>query len=165
MYHQSRTFVSTKRHSDMTAADLSHQWRIGIKQAQDTLDTTTQRFSRSALLQISQRYRNDRMLYRRYLNHQFAADLYMARTKSLRGNICAYIFAHKSGFAQAYSQANKTKSSDLSRQFATDWGRPRTLIVDGAPLNRLGKIRNSLKDVAPMTLTLLALERSFHKLN
>jgi hypothetical protein len=26
-------FVSTKRHSDITAADLSHQWCIGMKQA------------------------------------------------------------------------------------------------------------------------------------
>jgi hypothetical protein len=78
-----KNFVSTKRHSDITAADLSHQWRIGIKKAQDTLDTTTQRFSRSALLPISRRYRNDRMFNRKYLNHQFAADLYMDRTKSL----------------------------------------------------------------------------------
>jgi hypothetical protein len=36
-----KNFVSTKHHSDITAADLSHQWRIGVKQAQDTLDTTT----------------------------------------------------------------------------------------------------------------------------
>jgi hypothetical protein len=52
-----------KRHSDITAADLRHQWRFGIKQAQDTLDTATQRFSRSILLPISQRYRNNRMFY------------------------------------------------------------------------------------------------------
>ena len=107
-----KNFISKKRHSDITAADLSNRWRIGIKQAQDTLDTTTQTFSRSALLPLSRRYRNDRMFYRKYLNHQFAADLYMARTKSLHGNTCAYIFAHKSGFAQAYPQVNKTKSAD-----------------------------------------------------
>jgi hypothetical protein len=127
-----KNFVSTKRHSDITAADLSHQWRIGIKQAQDTLDTTTQSFSRSSLLPISRRYRNDRMFYRKYLNHQFAADLYMGRTKSLHGNTCAYIFAHKSGFTQAYPQANKTKSSDSLRQFAIDWVMPRKLVVDCA---------------------------------
>jgi hypothetical protein len=45
-----KNFVSTKCHSDITAADLSHQWRIGIKQAQDALDTTTQRFSRHTII-------------------------------------------------------------------------------------------------------------------
>jgi hypothetical protein len=56
----------------------------------------------------------------------------MPRTKSLHGNTCAYIFAHRSGFAQAYPHANKTKSSDSLRQFAIDWGIPRKLVVDGA---------------------------------
>jgi hypothetical protein len=107
-----KNFISKKRHSDITAADLSNQWRNGIKQARDTLDTTTQTFSRSTLLQLSRRYRNDRMFYRKYLNHQFAADLYMTRTKSLHGNTCVYIFVHKIGFAQAYLQVNKTKSAD-----------------------------------------------------
>jgi hypothetical protein len=45
-----KNFISKKRHSDITAADLSNRWLIGIKQTQDTLDTTTQTFSRSALL-------------------------------------------------------------------------------------------------------------------
>jgi hypothetical protein len=70
-------------------------------------DSTTQTFSR-----------NDRMFYQKYRNHQFAADLYMACTKSLHGNTCAYIFAHKSGFAQAYPQVNKTKSADSLKQFS-----------------------------------------------
>jgi hypothetical protein len=51
-----KNFISKKRPSDITAADLSNRWRIGIKQAQDTLDTTTQTFSRSALLPLSRRY-------------------------------------------------------------------------------------------------------------
>jgi hypothetical protein len=139
-----KNFVSTKRHSDITTADLSHQWRIGIKQAQDTLDTTTQRFSRSDLLPISRRYRNDRMFYRKYLNHQFSADLYMARTKSLHGNTCAYTFSHKSGFAQAYHQANKTKSSDSLRQFAIDWGISRKLVEDGT-LEQIGQNTEFIK--------------------
>lgn len=132
-----KNFISKKRHTDITAADLSNRWHIGVKQAQDTLDTTTQRFSRSALQPLSRRYRNDRMFYRRYLNHHFAADLYMARTKSLHGNTSAYIFAHKCGFAQAYPQVDKTKSADSLRQFTTDFGIPRKLTVDGA-LEQIG---------------------------
>jgi hypothetical protein len=56
----------------------------------------------------------------------------MARNKSLHGNTFAYIFAHKRGFAQAHPQASETMSSDLLRQFATDWRIQQMLIVDGA---------------------------------
>jgi hypothetical protein len=83
------------------------------------------------------------MFYRRYLNHQFAADMYMARTKSLHGNTCPYIFAHKSGLP-GLSQANKTKSSDLLRQFAIIWGIPRKLIVVGA-LEQVGQNTEYIK--------------------
>jgi hypothetical protein len=47
----------------------------------------------------------------------------------LHGNTCACILEHKSGYAHAYSQANKPKSSDSLRQFARDWGISRKLIV------------------------------------
>ena len=139
-----KNFVSKKRHTNITAADLSNRWHIGVKQAQYTLDSTTQGFTRSALLPLSRRYRNDRMFYRRILNHQFAADLYMARTTSLHGNTCAYIFAHKSGFAQVYPQIDKTKSADSLRQFSTDFGIPRKLIVDGA-LEQVGRNTEFIK--------------------
>lgn len=139
-----KNFISKKRHTNVTPEDLSHRWHIGVKQAQNTLDSTTQRFTRSALLPLSRRYRNDRMFYRKYLNHQFAADLYMARTTSLHGNTCAYIFAHKCGFAQVYPQQNKTKSADSLRQFSTDFGIPRKLIVDGA-LEQVGRNTEFIK--------------------
>jgi hypothetical protein len=75
------------------------------------------------------------MFYCRFLNHHFAADLYMARTKSLHGNTSAYIFAHKCGFAQAYPQTDKTKSAVSLRQFTTDFGIPRKLTVDGVGIH------------------------------
>lgn len=139
-----KNFVSKKRHTNITPEDLSNRWHIGVKQAQLTLDSTTQGYSRSALLPLSRRYRNDRMFYRKILNHQFAADLYMARTTSLHGNTCAYIFAHKSGFAQVYPQINKTKSADSLRQFSIDFGIPRKLIVDGA-LEQVGRNTDFIK--------------------
>jgi hypothetical protein len=127
-----KTFVSHKRHTDVSVEDLSERWNIGIKQAKDTINATTQRYSRSALLPLSRRYRSDRLFYRRHLNHHFAADLYMGRTVSLRGNTCSYLFAHKCGFVQAYPQSKKSESADSLRQFTMDWGIPRKLIIDGA---------------------------------
>ena len=123
---------------------MRDRWHIGVKQAQYTLDSTTQSFTRSALLPISRRYRTDRMFYRRILNHEFAADLYMARTTSLHGHTSAYIFAHKSGFAQVYPQTNKTQSADSLRQFTQDFGVPRKLIVDGA-LEQIGRNTEFIK--------------------
>jgi hypothetical protein len=48
-----KNFVSKKRHTNITPEDLSHRWHIGVKQAQHTLDSTTQCFKLSALLPLS----------------------------------------------------------------------------------------------------------------
>ena len=42
-----RTFISKKRHSSVTAEDLSDRWCISVKQAQLTLDATSRRLIRS----------------------------------------------------------------------------------------------------------------------
>ena len=129
-----RTFVSNKRHSAVSAEELSERWHIGLKQANDTLSVTTQKFTRSAVLPLSRRYRSDRNFYRRHLNHDFSADLYLGRHKSINGNVAAYVFTHKCGFAQAYPQRSK-QSAELAeslRRFTMDWGIPRKLTVDGA---------------------------------
>jgi hypothetical protein len=94
------TCVSHKRHSFITATELSGHWHIGLHQAKDTLDATTQKFTRSAILPLSWRYRSDRNFYCCHLNHDFAADLYLGQNKSARGNIGAYVFTHRCGFAQ-----------------------------------------------------------------
>jgi hypothetical protein len=120
-----RTFVSDKRYSAITAPELSERWHIGNRQAKDTLTATTQKYTRSAILPLSRRYRSDRNFYRRHLNHEFAADLYLGRAKSARGNIGAYVFTHKCGFAQAYPMRTKNiaELAEALRQFTIDWGR------------------------------------------
>ena len=44
------TFQSSERHSDVTPQTLSEKWGIIIAQATKTLQKTTQRFLRSAIL-------------------------------------------------------------------------------------------------------------------
>ena len=55
------TLVSHERHLKLTAESLADLWSIGLKRAQDTLNATTQRYTRSAILPIARRYRADRM--------------------------------------------------------------------------------------------------------
>ena len=58
------TFQSKSRHSSVTPEDLSKRWLIGLKQAKDTIQNTTQRILRSALLPLARRYRADCMYER-----------------------------------------------------------------------------------------------------
>ena len=51
-----RTFQSRERHLGITPVDISERWYIGLSQANTTLNATTQRLVRSALLQLSRRY-------------------------------------------------------------------------------------------------------------
>ena len=55
------TFSSSDRHSDVDAQTLSERWGIGLTTAAKTLKTTTQRFTRSAILPLGRRYRTDRL--------------------------------------------------------------------------------------------------------
>jgi hypothetical protein len=68
------------------------------------------------------------------LKHDFAADLYLGRNKSARGNIGAYVFTHRCGFAQTCPMRKKTSAelTEALRQFTFDWGIPQRLTVDGA---------------------------------
>jgi len=59
--HFPKTFISTERHSNISPEDLSETWGISVEQAKMTLDATTQRHGRSAIMPLSRRYRLDRM--------------------------------------------------------------------------------------------------------
>ena len=128
------TFISTKRHTDVTPDDLANRWMIGIEQAKSTLNATTQHYVRSALLPLSRRYRTDRYFYRNRLASTFAADIYHGRCASARGNKYCFIVAHPNGFCVAYPQKTKTsnKTTESLQSMTRDWGIPHKLIVDGA---------------------------------
>ena len=48
-----RTFVSTERHTDVSAEDLSERWDIGLGQTIKTLKRTTQKFVRLAVMPLA----------------------------------------------------------------------------------------------------------------
>ena len=55
-----QTYTSTERHVKMSAEVLADRFGIGLERARQTLKSTTQRGTRSALLTISIKYRADR---------------------------------------------------------------------------------------------------------
>eukprot|EP00978_Attheya_sp_CCMP212_P042102 scaffold251199_cov53-Attheya_sp.AAC.1 len=81
-----RTFVSTERHTKITADSLAERFCIGPERAKQTIRVTTQRGTRSAMiLPITQRYRADRRFEVKRLNTKFATDTAYAKVKSIRG--------------------------------------------------------------------------------
>jgi hypothetical protein len=97
-----RTFVSTNRHSNITADHVAERFGIGTERAKATLRATTQRGMRSAILPIGRRYQADRMFQVRRLKGKFATDTLCATTKSLNSNAATQIYTHKCGFNATY---------------------------------------------------------------
>ena len=127
-----RTFASGKRHTDVSAQELSERWFIGIAQAKDTIRVTTQNYTRSAILPLSRRYRADRVFEKPLLRGDFYTDTMDGRCKSLNGNRYAQIMANKDFFAVAYPMTNKSGAGDSLRQFINEYGRPEKLTFDGS---------------------------------
>ena len=134
-----RTFVSSKRHSQVTSENLSERWNIGLQQAKQTMKVTTQKGVRSAIMPLSRRYRADLMYQQRRLNQKFYTDTLMGKYKSLTGNTCIQIFANESQFVKAYPMESKAEAGLALRQFVRDYGAPDKLTSDGAGEQTGGK--------------------------
>jgi hypothetical protein len=115
-----RTFVSNERHTSVTTAELSERWCIGLAQATNTIQVTTQQGIRSATLPLSRRYKADRV---------FEVD---GRCKSMDGNRYAQVFATKDLFVTVYPMESKSMAGEGLLQFIHDYGRPEHLKFDGS---------------------------------
>ena len=81
-----RTFISKEGHSTVTAEELSERWCIGLAQARNTVQVTTQNAVRSAILPLRRRYRADRVFERPLLRGHYYCDTMDGRHKSLDSN-------------------------------------------------------------------------------
>ena len=127
-----KTFATTKRHSAVTAQELSERWFIGLAQAHETIKVTTQNVTRSAVLPLSRRYRADRVFEKPLLRGEFYTDTMDGRCKSINGNRYAQVFANKDFFAAAFPLQSKSEAGDALRQFINEYGRPEKLTFDGS---------------------------------
>ena len=128
-----RTFISSNRHPQVTSENLSERWNIGLQQAKQTMQVTTQKGVRSAIMPLSRRYRTDLMYQQRKLrNQKFYTDTLFGKYKSLTNNTCIQIFANESQFVKAYPMETKAMAGSALRQFVRDYGVPERLTSDGA---------------------------------
>ena len=127
-----RTFQSKECHSTVTPSDLSERWYIGLGQATQTLEVTTQWLMHSTILPLAWWYRVDRMFRRPRIRGIIYTDTMNGRYKSLDGNKHAQIFANESFFATAHPMEHKSSAGQALKQFISDFGRPDKLVCDGA---------------------------------
>ena len=128
----SKTFHTSERKSTVSASDLSEWWFIGLKQATQTIKSTSQRLLRLAILPLAPRYRADRMYERPWLHGVVYTNTMHGHFMSLDGNKYAQIFATEDYFAAAPLNESKALSGDALKEFITDYGVPDKTIMDGA---------------------------------
>ena len=126
------TFQSSERHADVTPQQLSERWGIILSAASKTLQKTTQKFQRSAILPLSRRYRADRVFSRKTLSGEWSTDTMDGRCKSLDGNRYAQVFANKKYFSHIYPMDSKSKVGDALKLFCQEFGVPQHLTFDGS---------------------------------
>ena len=97
----SNTFHTSERKSTVSASNLSERWFIGLKQATQTIKSTSQRLLRLSILPLARRYRADRMYERPRLHGVVYTDTMHGHFKSLDGNKYAQIFATEDYFARS----------------------------------------------------------------
>ena len=108
-----RTFQLKERHSSITPSDPSERWYIGLGQATQMLNVTTQRLMRSAILPLARRYCADKMFIRPRIRGTIYKDTMNGRYKAPDGNKRAQIFANESFFATAYPGAQEQRWSSV----------------------------------------------------
>ena len=158
------TFQSTDRHSDVTPQSLSERWGISLAAATKTLQKTTQRFLRSAILPLSRRYRVDRMFTRKTLNGDWSTDTMDGRCKSLDGNKYAQVFANKAYFSRIYPMDSKAKAGDALRLFCQEFGVPERLTFDGSK-EQTGKGTEFMKQIRTHNIDYHVSEADLHNQN
>ena len=127
-----KTFISTERHSNTSPEDLSETWGISVQQAKLTLDATTQRHARSAIMPLSRRYRLDRMYEPKRLRCEMSSDTMDPRCEGMHGYRYCQVFSNKSMFCVAYPIERKSDCHVALKSFIRDYGASDSMITDGS---------------------------------
>lgn len=129
-----RTFVSTERHKKATAMTIAENWGIGPLRAKATLEATTQRGTRSAILPLSRRYKADRYYNVKRLNIKMATDTMYADTISINQHKYSQTYSAKCGFAATFpmDSINGDSIGYSLKTFISEFGAMEHLTFDGA---------------------------------
>ena len=126
-----KTFHTSERKSTVSASDLSERWFICLKQATQTIKSTSQWLLWSAILHLARQYQANRMYECLRLCRIVYTDTMHGHFKSLDGNKYAQIFATEDYFAAAYPMESKALAGDALKEFITDYSMPDKIIMDG----------------------------------
>ena len=121
----------------VSAEFLSKIWRIDVKDAQRTLEVTTQLLKRADDPTLSRNYpTNDRMLRYRRIHQYFFMDTFFATKKagkSSRGYTCMQLFVTDKGFVYLVPMKSKSELPQAMKMFAKEIGAPEAFVCDAAP--------------------------------
>ena len=91
---QAKTFQSKVCHPIMSPEELSDQCQIGLEEARDKINKTSQILSRSAVMTLVRQYKAERVFQTNSLTYIWATDTMDERIKSLDGNRYAQVFSN-----------------------------------------------------------------------
>ena len=97
-----------------------------------TLDATTRKLVRSALMPLSRRYRVDQMFGIRKLDYEISTDTIDGKVNSIHGERYAQVFGSKEFFVVIFPMENKSDTGDMLDKFVRQYGAPKLLKFDGS---------------------------------
>ena len=128
----------------LTPEYLSRLWNITLKDAQLTIQATTQNSIRSNEGIRSKRLKTlpHQKLYRQLSNEylgKFASDTFFSNVVSLRGNSCVQLFVNRGNFCKSYPMQKKSQAHRALDRFFHEVGVPSELLTDNASEITVGK--------------------------
>ena len=104
---------SYKRHSEISAEELSRKWGIDLEKVKANLNFMMHIDIMSSILSLTNKYWTDllsqnlmRLIVKFYTDNLFSDDNYV------RGNKCAQIYANRDGYLHVLSMRYKAKAGD-----------------------------------------------------
>ena len=132
----------------ISAENLVQNWGIGLEAATMTVQATTQRAIRIVgcpTLSIWFRT-NDRQLRYRCIKTYLFTDTMFFTVKSKRGNTCAQIFSHPSGWCRAFPCVKKSHTHEGFSLIFKRYGVPNEMVIDGSKEQSLGEFKRKCRE-------------------
>ncbi len=131
-FSASSTFASTSQ--GVSSKHLAKVWRISQKQAERTLEVTSQRLRRSEDPKLSRNYStNDRMLRYKRVHEYFFMDTFFATGKvgkTSRGFTMMQLFVSDKGYVFVVPMTSRTEIPSSVKMFCKAIGAPDAIITD-----------------------------------
>ena len=131
-FNKKHSFISQKRHGDITPEILSSRWLIKPKQAILIFKNMSKNLIRLALMPLSCRYRGDFFFQKRRLSGKRYTYTFYGRHKSVDGSTVSHFFANKKMFVVSYSLISKKYAGEALKLFISQYGVLEFLTFDGA---------------------------------